>query len=531
MNFALKAITLSALLCCISGMPQCGYAQEEPLQQQARGNLAERRHQEFQVPRGLQGRVDFWIDIFTKYGKNSAVIHHREYPQVVFKILDFGEADQELAPIALELFRKKIIEERFNEIRVALTTLANGYAPRSELERHIALAMRQIPGGASKYDRVIKEDLIRSQTGIKEKYEQSIKRAGRYLPIMEAIFADEYKLPIELTRLPFIESSFDYTAYSSVGAAGIWQFMPRTARSFMTINRAVDERRDPIESTKAAARYLQGAYNQLGAWPLAVTSYNHGVAGVKRKVKEMGSADIVTLLENPSKRVFGFASGNFFPELLAAIAVYDNYHAYFPQLALERPLQIAQVRLSQPTSVSYFTQQLGIPIEELKNVNYAVAPTVWSGKMRLPAGYALKVPLMYREKLSRIKQGGEVAITAQRSIEREPRDERTRYEVKKGDTLGKIAERFGITMSALREANGLSSNAVKVGQKLVVPRPVIKAAPVKPPAAPSKKMHKVRAGDTLSSIAKKYGTTTEALKKKNGLTGDAVVIGKNLTVS
>lgn len=82
---------------------------------------------------------------------------------------------------------------------------------------------------------------------------------------------------------PFIESSFDYSAHSSVGAAGIWQFMPRTARVYkMAVGRYVDERRDPIKATRAAAKYLKTAYDALGSWPLAIVSYNHGVGGVRK---------------------------------------------------------------------------------------------------------------------------------------------------------------------------------------------------------------------------------------------------------
>ena len=102
----------------------------------------------------------------------------------------------------------------------------------------------------------------------REKFEQAIKRSGRYLPLMESIFAREYNLPVELTRLPFVESSFNIRARSKVGASGIWQFMRSTGKLFLKINDGVDERNDPIRATEAAAKLLKMNFGSLKSWPL-----------------------------------------------------------------------------------------------------------------------------------------------------------------------------------------------------------------------------------------------------------------------
>ena len=277
------------------------------------------RHSEFRVSEGLRARVDFWIDIFARYGKHQMVIHHRHYPQAIFGVLDLRQAAQEMGPVQLDLYRKKQEKALVARIERVLTMLAEGGQPTDPFEQHVQSVMRLIPGGPGKYREAIKEELVRSQTGIREKYAEAIRRASRYMHILERIFVRDYGLPMELTRLPFIESSFDYQAYSSVGAAGIWQFMRATGRKYMTINNVVDERRDVIASTRAAARYLQNAYNALGSWPLAVTSYNHGVVGVARKVRRLGTSNITEIIEHPRERLFGFASSNFYPEFLAAL--------------------------------------------------------------------------------------------------------------------------------------------------------------------------------------------------------------------
>jgi membrane-bound lytic murein transglycosylase D len=168
---------------------------------------------------------------------------------------------------------------------------------------------------------------VRAQRGIMERFTNGLRTSRLYLPEMERIFRAE-GLPVELTRLPLIESCFDVGAYSKVGAAGIWQFMPATARLYMEVNDAVDERRDPIASTYGAAQYLTRAYQRLGTWPLAITSYNHGQNGIARAIDEMGTTDIVRIIHYYDGPSFGFASRNFYAEFLAALDIEKHQEAY-----------------------------------------------------------------------------------------------------------------------------------------------------------------------------------------------------------
>src|SRR5437667_430375 len=161
---------------------------------------------------------------------------------------------------------------------------------------------------------------LHGQRGLRERFAGGIRASRPYFPEMERIFREE-DLPVELVRLPLIESCFDLRAYSKAGAAGVWQFMPKTGRLFMRVDNLVDERRDPISSTRAAARFLARVHDMLDTWPLTITAYNHGPDGVARAVSEVGTNDIATIVRDYHGKAFGFASRNFYVEFLAALEV------------------------------------------------------------------------------------------------------------------------------------------------------------------------------------------------------------------
>lgn len=484
------------------------------------------RNPAFSVPAILRPRVDFWIDVFTRYGKRHIVFHHRSFPQATFMVVDMSKDVQGMSDVQIDRYKKKIIKKYTAEIKKALGHLAQGKAPVTRLQQTVQKEMAFLPSGVGKYKQAVSEGLVRTQTGIKEKYAEAIVRSGRYLHVIEQIFVKDHGLPVELTRLPFIESSFDYKAYSSVGAAGIWQFMRRTAKSYMKVNNLVDERRDVVSSTRGAAKYLGYAYEKLSSWPLALTSYNHGIAGVSRRVKKAGTRDLSRIIEHPTERYMGFASTNFYPEFLAALEVYDNVSRYFPGLKIESPRHFAQYKLPNSVSVKYVQSKLGIDTEALKELNYAVSSRVWSGYYRLPYGYVLKVPPEYGPKLARLKtpETGASRIAPGTSSVHGG----TVYKVRRGDTLSKIARRYRTSVSRLRSINGLHSDLVRVGELLVVKQ---RTASVRSATEQGGvKYYKVRSGDTLSGIAKSFGTSINALRQQNGLKSSRIQVGQSLKV-
>ena len=155
----------------------------------------------------------------------------------------------------------------------------------------------------------------------------------------------------------FEESSFSYAARSSAGASGIWQLMRGTSRSLLTINRSVDERLDPIASTRAASHILKENHQTLGNWPLAITAYNHGANGIRRARAKYGD-DLSSIIENHRSRLFGFASKNFYAEFLAAVLVAKNRDHFFPGVVFDSALEFDQIRLSHRYRIKDLSEML-----------------------------------------------------------------------------------------------------------------------------------------------------------------------------
>ena len=524
---------------------------------------------QFEVPPLLRARVDFWKDVFTKYTSQQVVVHHRDFPQIRFGVLDFSSEAKSMNPVQFERYKDKAEADAVATIKRQLVALSQGEEPQTPFQRDAVELLRDIPGGNEKYKKLVDEDLVRTQTGIRERYAEAIRRSWKYLPVMEQIFVSEFGLPKELTRVPFIESSFDYTAYSSVGAAGIWQFMPRTARSHkLLVGRYVDERRDPIRATRAAAEYLRGAYKSLGNWPLAITSYNHGIGGVRSKVKKAGTDDLASIIEDRNERYFGFASTNFYPEFLAALEIYEDHKRYFPEIPEQPPLRVYTVPLSNSMSIAQAARQIGVPVDALKDANYALLDPVWKGAARVPAGYQLRVPIEFQSRGARTviddlpaKQAPIVPVSATATAV-------TKHRVKRGETLASIAARYKTTPSELRALNSLANSSLKSGQLLVVRREVADSKPAQASSSPSlqqsqvvasrdvgsvgmpsaieraeadepdgqkgaagesvRRFYVVQRGDSLFGISKKTGSPIEQLRRANGLRNSQIAPGQKL---
>lgn len=487
----------------------------------------------FVVPDRLRARVDFWKDIFSKYGASQTVIHHRDFPQIVFGVLDLTAESAQMSPVAFDAYKESVEKRTVDDVKAQLLELSSGSEPRTQFQEKLVELLKDIPGNEAKYKRIVDEDLVRTQTGIRDRYAEAIRRAWKYLPIMEQIFVSEYGLPKELTRIPFIESSFDYSAYSSVGAAGIWQFMPRTARSHrMLVGRYVDERRDPIKATRAAAEYLRSAYQSLGSWPLAITSYNHGVGGVRSKTRKAGTNDLTTIIEDPHERYFGFASTNFYPEFLAALEIFAEHARYFPEVREEPPLRVVTYPVHKPTSAHQIAARLGITTEDLKEANYALLDPVWKGRAAIPAGYNLRVPADLKDRGDRALQGGSVSpsvLPVSQPILP------ASYTVKRGEDLAIISKKFGLSAATIMSINNLRSHKVKSGQqlRLVEEEPGSSERTSSSQArgsAPTLSRYTVRRGDTFGAICKKFSVSVESLKRTNHLSTTAVKAGQVLLI-
>jgi membrane-bound lytic murein transglycosylase D len=300
----------------------------------------------FPVPVGLRDAVDFWKQVFTRHGFGEVILFDPLDAGMVYSVLRVPESEQGRVQVAKE--RARI---------------------------------------AAAYDLADDETRIRSQRGAKEHFSEGLRVSGRYIAQMQKIFRDE-GLPGELAYLPLVESSFNVRARSGAGAVGMWQFIPETGKKFMRIDGNVDERRDPMASTRAAARLLKENYRILGSWPLAITAYNHGTEGIFRAIDSVGSRDLVELIRRYQSPTFGFASKNFYAEFLAVVEIAAEPESHFPFLRLHQPISLHSVEVKKATPVDAVLKPAAISPGDFYQWN----PALEAGAKVIPAGYRVNLP-------------------------------------------------------------------------------------------------------------------------------------------
>ena len=372
----------------------------------------------FPVPAGLEPAVQFWKKVFTEYGRSQLIFFDPIDMSNIYEVVEVGEDNR--------------TDDYINGERERIAALNN-----IDIER------------------------VKAQRGIKERTAAGIKRSGRYLAQIQQIFR-ERGLPPELTYLPIVESSYDSGARSSVGAVGVWQFMPRTGREYMRVGAGIDERRDPLESSRAAASYLKQAYDYLGSWPLAITSYNYGQAGMARAVAEVGSDNLVDLIQQYTHPNWGFPPKQFYAEFLAAVEIGSNPSQYYPGLQHEAPVAIKEVEVTSRRTLAALVASSGLSRDEFLGWNPALHPTV----RLVPAGYRVKLP--YDRTMSPLVEVAQISTAAPR---KSPPAEVVQHRVKQGETLFKIAERYGASVQRILQVNGIRhARFIKVGTLLRIPK-------------------------------------------------------------
>ena len=485
-------------------------------------------------PKALQPQVEFWTKIFATYSEYQVVIHDAVYLDKVYTVLDFRPLLEKHSEAKVRQLKTKRTKQELRKIRAALRKLhTHGAKGRtlSTREKKIRALFKDVKD-RHKFRKAATKGRLRAQSGIREGFRQSLRLSGRYLPRMEKIFRQK-GLPVVLTRLPLIESSFNIEAYSRVGAAGIWQFMPATGRLFLTINHVVDERLDPLIATRAAADLLKSNYDKLQTWPLAVTAYNHGPAGMARAVRKVGTRDIVTIIRRYKSRTFGFASRNFYAELLAAIAVEKNSTKYFGPIKRDPLLRYDEVDLQHFVSLENLASAANTSTERLVALNPAFGPLIRNGKLYVPRGHRLRIPAGARKDFTR-----RYAALSPRAKADQQVAAFAFHKVRRGQTLGGIAQRYGTSARTLQRLNGLrSAHFIRIGQRLRVPlrgkgrRPTTRSVQVAR-AASQDGTHIVRRGESLGKIAQRYNTTVAALQRLNGIKNAALIpVGKKLRIS
>jgi peptidoglycan lytic transglycosylase D len=316
---------------------------------------------EFPLPSSLAPAVQFWVDVFTRWDADQVILHDRLRPGLVYEVIDAPAGGAGAARV--EKWRRAIGDQ------VTLAAVA-GTGPGRPLL--ITVPAVTDPVGVGR---------IRAQRGRRNAFAQALAAYRLYAPAVKRALAAE-GLPAELAALPLIESSYHPWATSPAGAVGLWQLMPETARPYLRVSRGIDERHDPTRASAVAAHHLHELVAAFGSWPLALTAYNRGQAGVERACAAVGSTDLGAIVRHYRGPGFGFSARNFYAQFLAALHVLRHADRYFP-----RPRRVVE------------------------------------------------------------------------------------YRVQRGDTLGAVARRYGVSTATVRVANGLRSAMLRPGQRLLINRP------------------------------------------------------------
>lgn len=351
-----------------------------------------------------------------------------------------------------------------------------------------------------------------------------LERSGRYLPMMQAIFAEE-GLPKDLTYLAMIESGFNEKACSRANAVGPWQFMAGTGRMYGLQNEWWrDERRDPVKSTIAAARHLRDLYVRFeGDWNLAIAAYNAGAGKVGQAIRNSGSRDFWKLSREghlPTE------TRNYLPKLFAVLHIAKNPAKYgFENIQYQDPLVYDEVTLSSSTDLDIVARLCGVDNEAIQKLNpelkrWCTPPDTKEYTLRIPAGTR------------------DAFLNAYTEIPANQRSNYSHYRIRSGDTLGALAARFGVKTRDIMTLNRIKSpRSLRIGTDIILPlspdytQNALASFGDDSDRNPAKS-HKVRQGDTLWKIARRYDMTPDQLAAKNGISVDTVLRpGKVLKVA
>ncbi len=303
---------------------------------------------------------------------------------------------------------------------------------------------------------------------IRSRFEQWLIRLSHYRPLVDSIFS-EFQLPSDLIYLSLVESGFNPHAYSRARAAGPWQFMKGTAKVYgLRVDSYVDERRDPVKSTVAAARYLRDLYDLFGTWPLAMAAYN---AGEGKVMRALHTAQAESFSDIAKTRLIRRETKEYVPRFMAATIIAKNPDRYgFPQNEIQRH-EFEEVVVRRPIHFKAIANLTGISYQELKILNPELRRDATPPD---DAEYHLKVPVGTRVKVERVLDRAPTYKFAPlpvplkvRQIRNEP-DSGHSYRVRVGDSLEKIAKRFKISVKALKTNNNLTGPTIKAGSRLVI---------------------------------------------------------------
>jgi len=374
-----------------------------------------------------------------------------------------------------------------------------------------------------------------------QSFERLMGLSKYYFPMFEREL-DNYNIPLEMKYLAIVESALKPRARSRVGATGLWQFMFATGKQYgLDVSSYVDERSDPIKSTESASRYLAKLYQIFGDWDLALAAYNSGPGNVSKAIRRSGGyKNYWNIRPNLPRETAGYV-----PAFLATMYIFEyaKEHGFIQHKPQFNYVKTDTIRVKQMITLDQVSEFTGVKMETLQFLNPSykldIIPFI-EGK-----NYTLRLPRSVIGAF--VNNEDEMYAFAKAEFDKREKplpqllkaDTKTRYRVKSGDYLGKIARKFGVRVSQIKRWNGLRSNNLKIGQRLTIfprnPSESLKKQTSKQKRSVGNykgKTYKVKSGDSLWSIAQKFpGVSVKNIKDWNDISGTKLKPGMTLKVS
>ncbi len=309
----------------------------------------------------------------------------------------------------------------------------------------------------NKEDETVKKYInLYTQGKEKEKIISALERSGRYRDMILKVLK-EYDLPEELVYLPVVESFYNIDAYSRAGALGLWQLMPKTARNLgLHVNYWLDERKDPVKSTYAAAKYLKELFLLFNDWKLALAAYNRGEYGLGRDLNFSKAVDFKQL---SNREALPQETENFVPKFEAVTIIAENYKDYGLEINFEKPLEYDEVQIDKAIDLEIIAKCSNLKVSTIKEFNPAIM--AWCTPSNYP-GFVLRLPKgtkdMFLENIANVKD-----LNPSRGY--------IKYKVKKGDCLSKIADKFYTTVSIIKKDNRIKNSSLIYPNQVLIIRP------------------------------------------------------------
>lgn len=361
----------------------------------------DRINSQFEIPDYLFNSVRFWLSIYTEYSTRQFAIFDRLHHDIVYEVVDLRAlADRSKNLIQYEVQRDRILRNRIKAYRTAFRRLEKSKKrrlnPKTQEEKNILQAISKIP----KHHRHSFSHLRRNlkiQTGQRDNIIKGLLVADSFFPEIEKIFK-KVGVPIELTRLSLVESSFNHLATSRAGAKGVWQFMEKSGKEYLLVDKKlkIDERLSPLKSSVAASRLLRRNYKILGNWPLAAIAYHSGLRRLvrfsrkNRSSKNWESQPNLAPLFNPCRRksTLGFAGRSYLASFLAVLYA-ERYRDYFyGNVKSNHQKNFVALKLNSQQTLSTLSRHTNIPLKTLEELN----PDILKRDSKLPIGFWTILP-------------------------------------------------------------------------------------------------------------------------------------------